>query len=1080
MKQVLIKILSLFLVCVMICSALASCVEEPVTEDTGTEPPTETETEAKTEPSNKPTETEGESEETETQSKVTETETELKVTETDTETETETEKEKETVAPIPGLDNSPVEIDTTPISQTPDTENISKDTFKPYEIVVEGEDYKADATTLENIQILDSIGMSEDKVLYSVYVPEEWMAEGFDIKNWGKTIKITYEVTVFYAGYYNVQIAAGDRDKANTSNYTLKIDSKQAFSVKDATIASEVTANNETIKNMLQVVDFGRVYLKTGKRTFTIEIDLEDAFADRPDTEKEYGAIAFVIDYIKLTRVHAQTDTPVISYDADIAKDKNANILNASAKNNVFDKSYPIKIEYTHLFTKDESVPFFILDYAGNVIVRKYLAGKANEVTSITEVFNNHPTGYFKIVVGEDEYYYVVTPSFADRTVTDSPFAIDGNIAHPQRMTAELAEAYAAAFRLAGVTWTRERIGWAYYQYQNDDGSFRYSESYMNDTLKPQFGAIKSTGMNILAVFSSGPDWANKLPLGAGADETILRNTLGLYGTQLPVYEATNRLATELRGYVDILELANEPDHTYRDIAETYAGWFKAAALGIIDANKKANEAENANPDDDIIISISGMCQPVNWRDFTGLMMSSEVEKYTAIYNYHSHTSLPTGNSTPDFAGNSINIRTYPQALELYGNEKPVWISESGMKIPTLEPSEDQKTKQTPYIVTSAIQALSYGTDKYFWFVGTHYEEAGGVYSTFTANHQPYPTVAAYAVMTSVLGEAKYIGELPGLTDGIRGYLFNTGERVVAVIWKTSKDAIYSIETSDPVIRTTMMGEEKILKPNKDGVVKVKVTTEPIYITYTTPPSFYLEQKLEYAEPVQPEVDLGDYVVLTPFFEGYTFDTDTKDFGHKIEDGTVITLKVVNHSDYIISGKAFVEIPGFTVEGIDQVIGVMPHAERNIKLTLRKTGTEEYDDHIVFTGKFLINGDEYDCSPTAVNVYTGEKVDRQIGIIYDTKIQFEKEMDPEILKEVSVTIANYSADRVIINVNGKEFTNFKLKVEGDKCEIIMDLSEFKSGKHMMSIGCVTKGGDMQVVSLNVRYDGEKVIFANGY
>lgn len=1078
MKQVLIKILSLFLVCVMICSALASCVEEPVTENTGTEPPTETETEAKTEPSNKPTETEGESEETETQSKATETESDA--ADTDTATETETENEKETVAPIPGLDNSPVEIDTTPISDKPDSETINKETVQHVEIFIEGEKYRSTTFDTQKIKILSSDGLSGGKVFYTVYVPEEWTAEDFDIKNWSTTLKVSYQIKIEVEGYYNIQVTAGDKDQDYTSNYSLQVDSKEPMSVKDASIVSEVIATNKTVENMLQVVDFGAVYLTAKTHTFTFEMDVEDAFADRPDKEKEYGAVAFALDCIKLTRVYAVSDAPVLSYGADISKDKNANILNASAKTNVFDKSYPIKIEYTHVFTEDESIPFFIMDYAGNVIVRKYLAGKANEVTSITEIFNNHPTGYFKVVVGEDEYYYVVTPSFADRTVTDSPFAIDGNIAHPQRMTAELAEAYAAAFRLAGVTWTRERIGWTYYQYQNDDGSFRYSDSYINDTLKPQFGAIKSTGMNILAVFSSGPDWANKLPLGAGADETILKNTLGLYGTQLPVYEATNRLATELRGYVDILELANEPDHTYRDIAETYAGWFKAAALGIIDANKKANEAENANPDDDIIISISGMCQPVNWRDFTGLMMSSEVEKYTAIYNYHSHTSLPTGNSTPDFAGNSINIRTYPQALELYGNEKPVWISESGMKIPTLEPSENQKTKQTPYIVTSAIQALSYGTDKYFWFVGTHYEEAGGVYSTFTKDHQPYPTVAAYAVMTSVLGEAKYIGELPGLTDGIRGYLFNTGERVVAVIWKASKDAIYSIETSDPVIRTTMMGEEKILKPNKDGVVKVKVTTEPIYITYTTPPSFYLEQKLEYAEPVQPEVDLGDYVVLTPFFEGYTFDTDTKDFGHKIEDGTVITLKVVNHSDYIISGNAFVEIPGFTVEGIDQVIGVMPHAERNIKLTLRKTGTEEYDDHIVFTGKFLINGDEYDCSPTAVNVYTGEKVDRQIGIIYDTKIQFEKEMDPEILKEVVVTIANYSADRVIINVNGKEFTNFKLKVEGDKCEIIMDLSEFKSGKHMMSIGCVTKGGDMQVVSLNVRYDGEKVIFANGY
>ena len=191
-------------------------------------------------------------------------------------------------------------------------------------------------------------------------------------------------------------------------------------------------------------------------------------------------------------------------------------------------------------------------------------------------------------------------------------------------------------------------------------------------------------------------------------------------------------------------------------------------------------------------------------------------------------------------------------------------------------------------------------------------------------------------------------------------------------------------------------------------------------------------------------------------------------------------MKVVNHSEYIISGKASVNIPGFTVEGIDQVIGVMPHSERNIKLTLKKSGDAQIDDHVVFTGKFLINGDEYECSPTAVNVYSGEKVERELTVMYDNDIKMNEEMDPEILKEVSITVENYCAEKVIIDVNGEEFTNFKTKVEGTTCEIIMDLSDFTYGKYVMSIGCVTAGGDMQVISLNVRNNGEKVIFSNAY
>lgn len=49
------------------------------------------------------------------------------------------------------------------------------------------------------------------------------------------------------------------------------------------------------------------------------------------------------------------------------------------------------------------------------------------------------------------------------------------------------------------------------------------------------------------------------------------------------------------------------------------------------------------------------------------------------------------------------------------------------MKIMTSTPSEKNLTDQAPYIVTFAVQSLSTGTDKHFWFVLAPYIENAGI-----------------------------------------------------------------------------------------------------------------------------------------------------------------------------------------------------------------------------------------------------------------------------------------------------------------------------------------------------------------
>lgn len=1094
MKLTLIKVLSLILACLMLCGALASCAEEVV--ETGTGTGTEGSTPTETEPQDTDTDTETETEtETKTETETDtakDTESETDTDKGDTDTDTETESETETVVvereTIPGIDYSPVELETR-VDKAPEYEgyeNMSKDYLQPSYILVEGEDYVASSINTTLGKYSTPQNASGGYVYYSGgIIPAEWKQPGFDIDNYDTTFEVIYEITVESSGYYKLVTSTGDRNHRDTTNFSVIIDGKEGIHCTSAKVQAQAPSVGGTLGELFEILDFGAVYLKRGEHRIIFRMDVADGYQDKPGgADVAYGRICFMMDYFSLSRVYSDNDSPVISYATDISKDPNASILEEAAKMNVFDASYPIQIDYVHFFEETGRGNYTITDYEGNVIYRRYFTGEENDIRKIQIGIKDHPTGYFKLQAGDYVEYYLVLPSLDSRTVVDSPFAMD--VAVSQRVgNLERIKSFAAVYRMMGITWVRERLAWASYQtdrvYNKETGEYEYTynESYLQKQ-KERYQLLKDAGLNVLLTFSTGAQWAKDLAINYHPNSQVTSgNYLGTYGTQLAIYEATNKIASELDGVIDIIELMNEPDHTFRDIAEHYSGWFKAAALGVIDSGS------------DMSISISGMCQPVAWRDFFQLMFGSDVMEYSSIYNFHSHADLPSDASIPDY-GSAITMRNFPQALALNGVTAPVWISESGMKLPSETPTDEHKEKQAPYIVTSAVQALSYGIDKYFWFLGAYYLEAGGDYGSFSKNDRAYPVIASYAIATKVLGQGKYIGELKDLPENVRGYLFNTGERIVAVVWRTKGQSAYTFEADAPVLVTSMMGEQRLREPNAKGTISVNVSTDPIYITYTNPPTdYYAHSYDEPDEIVQPTVDFGDRVVITPEFPDFIFDTATKDGGHYIADGSIINVRVVNHNDVDVCGKVYVTIPGFTIEGLDTVVEVKAHDEAYIQLTLRKTGTELYDDHVTFTGKFWEAGkteaDGVETTPTAINVHATEtKISRRVYYTLAGNLQEGKNVNPAILAATTVYVEGVMEGCTVkILINEEEFTNFTYTESvdapsteyGKAMTLTMDLSDLAPGKYMIYIGIYTPGGDLSVQGINVRYDGETVIFS---
>jgi hypothetical protein len=130
----------------------------------------------------------------------------------------------------------------------------------------------------------------------------------------------------------------------------------------------------------------------------------------------------------------------------------------------------------------------------------------------------------------------------------------------------------------------------------------------------------------------------------------------------------------------------------------------------------------------------------------------------------------------------------------------------------------------------------------------------------------------------------------------------------------------------------------------------------------------------------------------------------------------------------------------------------------------------------VFTGVF--NGKA--CTPCAASVYTGEQPERKITR-GGWNISFEQTLDnaAECLKSVKVTVYNFKGDEsdVVMVVDGEKFDSFTYSSDA---VLDMDLSGLSDGSHRISIGFKSRGGDLRLIPLNVRYNkaANTVVFAN--
>ncbi len=899
-------------------------------------------------------------------------------------------------------------------------------------IKVEGENY-------------DSINMKTNNVsdpCYSSGMTLRVHAEGAKLeKGWDETYSVSYKFTITQADTYELQAVTHKLGESYTSDFTITLDGKTTIDAAKAGVILEnipAMVDGRADNALIKLYSFGELELSAGEHTLTFTVNNADAQASQ-------NRIILFLDYFALQKTPDIKAGVTLGYGVEITGE-DSELIKSAATVGVYDCSYPMELSIDHLFESTGELSYSIVNYFGETIYEGKLSGKGGQMVSLKKTFKNHPTGYFMLTVGEEMTAYVVTPAFSERTLTDSPFAMDFASSYLAK-DLQKTEALAAAARLAGVTWVRERIQWS--AIEKEKGV--YSFGYIEERLK----LLDEIGLNLLVMMEAAPSWATAGLGNEGRAGGYLRN-------QLSSYQLTKALAKYYAGVVDAWEMSNEPDGGRAETAEQYAAWAKAVALGI-----------NAG-DPNAIISHAGFCQPDEQsgkqHSYVHLALANDIIRYSNIYNFHIHTPQSTNLHTPNYMRlNYAGIEQIYADTALYGiNDKQLWISESGMRLIGEEPTQTNILAQVPYIVSSTVQSLSMGTEKHFWFVLSPYLEGGGNFGTFSEDYQPYPSLAAEAVMTAVLGEAIYVGEIEVSNYNYsRGVLLNNGERIVAVLWTFDPKLkhTYTFESEYPVIVTDVMGGQTLVEP-VDGKISVKYSGDPVYITFSTPPAEYFPQEHADAEIEPLSFTAEDKIIITPEFEGYDInDNYTKRNGHLISDGLRIKVHVGNYNEFEISGSVSITIPGFTVEGTEKIVKVAPFSETVVVLTLKQTDpTVELYDFFTFEGSF---GDYR--AKSVVQLRTMEEVPAQS--ITFVGVKDGRETEAKRLETLTARLKGLTGTPVVY-INSERWESFTFDGE----EIKLSLAGLPTGKYLITVAILSEGGDYFANTVTFRTDGEIGVF----
>lgn len=398
------------------------------------------------------------------------------------------------------------------------------------------------------------------------------------------------------------------------------------------------------------------------------------------------------------------------------------------------------------LFSKGEGsgkVRVRVLDAFGKEI-------KQGEFAEKNILLGKLPWGWYEIREGDSTTgtSFAVVP--APRQKEEGWAALDVALSWlvPQEQYQDLAE---IAHR-AGVRWVRDRISWG--EVEQNKGKFDWGK------YDKAAQAQESRGLRVSQVFHDVPAWArtdgdrHRFPDDLRDVFRFTREAVKHFGGKVRAWEVWNE--------ADIPAFSTEP-------ASEYAAFLKAASLGI----KKANEGTL------VAQSSFALDSPL----FASQLVANGTAAFYDIFNYHTYD---------DPRSYSLHAKAHAKYREdAKVTELPVWLTEAGVPRSEKEGplSLNIQREQADYIAKSFVSSRLTGTSRHFFFILPHFLENNGSFGILNKDLTPQPGYAALAIVTNILGNATYKGEIRYRQPGLHIHVFDDGTNDVLVAW-SDKDAV--------------------------------------------------------------------------------------------------------------------------------------------------------------------------------------------------------------------------------------------------------------------------------------------------
>lgn len=274
---------------------------------------------------------------------------------------------------------------------------------------------------------------------------------------------------------------------------------------------------------------------------------------------------------------------------------------------------------------------------------------------------------------------------------------------------------------------------------------------------------------------------------------------------------------TKANGFT-LYEMWNEPN--------PYAYWLGSEAEVVKIAEVTYKAVKKIQPDAKVL----GPCPFGFTFDFIENFFKNGGTNWIDDVVLHTYTPIPADDY---FLPGILKLK---ELMAQYGlGDRSIYITEMGYSTPAVSERD-----MASNLVRVYVYGLSEDVKLVIWHMLQALDDKGDPgYALKLKNGMPRPPYVAYAVMTRVLEFAEYQGVAPGLTGGQRGFDFVKRGYAIRVVWdksvKRGETTRYSmrVEKGQGVHAIDLMGSERTLVPDADGLYSVEVGIDPIYLLST-------------------------------------------------------------------------------------------------------------------------------------------------------------------------------------------------------------------------------------------------------